>query len=215
LNGNAPPHAHHPEFKRECDDSPSSCARVDGKPQAALLAPLETRMNRSRQIVRSGLAAVVILALGHFCVAEGWAGVFAFFRRTAAALAAWGGTSVTVSVWWLALVSALILTALGTAVLFASGRLRKRTPASAGLAKTEIFGIRWRWEYQEGNVRDLRSYCPKCDRQVGPKGETRHGFLHLISYQCECGHWRSKSFQCSQTEIIDRVRRTIQKHART
>jgi hypothetical protein len=172
-------------------------------------------MNRSSFIVRCGLVATVILALGHFLVPGGWRGVLALFGQVAGAIATWASAIVTVPVWWLVLVSAMILTAVGIAVYVASTRPRKHAPTTAPCTKAEIFGIRWRWNYQEGDVRDLTSYCPKCDRQVRPIGETRHGFLNLISYQCECRHWRSKSFHCSQREIIDRVCRTIQKQAHT
>ena len=170
-------------------------------------------MNRSKDIVRSGLAATVILALGHYLVPGGWEGVIAFFRRTVAPIAGWAGSLVSLPIWLLGLVFAIVLTALGVTAYFAASRFRTRAPTTAPLTNAEIFGIRWRWQYQEGDVRDLTSYCPKCDREVRPKRETRHGFLHLISYQCECRHWRSKSFQCSHREIIDRVCRAIQKHA--
>jgi hypothetical protein len=182
------------------------------KPVAAIL---EATMNRSGQIVRSGVAATMILALGYFFVPEGWGGMFTFFKRAVAPIVGWAGTIVTVPVWWLVLVSGLMVMILGTAAYIASTRSRKHASATARLTKADIFGIRWRWQYEDGDVRNLASFCPKCDRPVHPKTETRHGFLRLISYQCECRHWQSKSFQCSQTEIIDRVCRTIQKQART
>ena len=172
-------------------------------------------MNRSRHILGSGLAATVILALGHFLVPDGWSGVFAFLRRTAAQVVSGADALISVPVWWLALIAALFLSALGTAAYVISRKPRKHATGSEPATDAEILGIRWRWHYQQGDVRNLTSYCPKCDRQVRPRTETRHGFLNLISYPCECGHWRSKSFQCSHREIIDRVCRTIQKHART
>jgi hypothetical protein len=178
-------------------------------------AILDATMNWLSHSVRCGLAATVILALGHSLVPGGWGGVFTFFSRTTAPIADWAGSLVSLPIWVLGLVFAVLLTALGVAGYVASTRFRTRAPGKAPLTKAEIFGIRWRWDYREGDVHDLTSYCPKCDRQVRPTEETRHGFLHLISYQCACGHWRSKSFQCSRTEIIKRVCRTIQKHAQT
>jgi hypothetical protein len=94
--------------------------------------------------------------------------------------------------------------------------LPRRKPAIGDEFPTtaEIFGIRWRWTNQEGEMRDVVPYCPRCDVPAVPVVETRHGFLHLVSYKCECRKWRSKSFQCSQEKFIERVCRTIQQDAR-
>lgn len=145
----------------------------------------------------------------------GSAWAFAPFQGTAVASGAWTGSLLSLPVWLLGAVSVLIVTAFGAGVFVASARRQRRGTNTPPLTKAEVFGIRWRWNYDAGDIRDLTSYCPKCDMNVRPKEETRHGFLRLISYRCECGKWQSKSFQCSQVEMINRVQRTIQKQVRT
>src|SRR5688500_20263106 len=93
-------------------------------------------MNRSSNIVRSGLAATVILALGHYFVQGGWGGVFAFLRQVAAPILTWAGTTVSIPVWLLALVSALTI-AIGSAAYIASAKPRKRAPATSPVTKAE------------------------------------------------------------------------------
>lgn len=138
-----------------------------------------------------------------------------FFGRAPIASGAWAGSLVSVPVWLLGVVLALLAIAVGVAAVAALRRRRKGSAETAPSTKAEIFGIRWRWKYQEDDIRDITSYCPMCDIEVRPREETRHGFLHLISYECDCGKWRSKSFQCSHVALIEQVCRTIQKQART
>jgi uncharacterized membrane protein len=77
----------------------------------------------------------------HYFVAGGWGWAFASFRRDATASGARVGSVVTVPVWLLCVVAALILTALGVAAFVASARLRKRKAQVAPLTKAEILGI--------------------------------------------------------------------------
>lgn len=130
-------------------------------------------------------------------------------RRALSSGVSWSESFVAVPFWVLGVLWALMLTALGAALLVAIHRRRSVVVESPALTKAEIFGLRWRWSYEAGVISELASYCPKCDRPVSPRSENRHGFLHLVSYQCVCRKWRSKSFQCSQAEMIDRVKQAI------
>lgn len=122
----------------------------------------------------------------------------------------WADAMVSVPVWLIVVFSALALTVVGAATLVAWKCLRKPDAGIERPTTAQIFGIRWRWSYDQGTIREIAAFCPKCDQPVGPTAEARHGFLHLISYKCSCGKWRSKSFQCSQEDFIDRVCHTIQ-----
>lgn len=162
-----------------------------------------------------GLAVVVPRAAGlsHFGFSGG---MFAAARGATAFSFQWVESLVAVPVWALGLIWAAILTALGAALLFAFNRRRSIVLETPALTKAEVFGLRWRWSYDAGVITELASYCPECDREVSAKTENRHGFLHLISYQCVCRRWRSKSFQCSQAEMLDRVTQAIaQKSAKS
>jgi hypothetical protein len=121
----------------------------------------------------------------------------------------WAGAMVSVPVWLIVVFSALALTVVGAATVVAYRLLRKPDAGIERPTTAQIFGIRWRWTYDQGNIHEIAAFCPKCDRPVGPTAEARHGFLRLISYKCSCGKWRSKSFQCSQEDFIARVCRTI------
>jgi len=163
--------------------------------------------------VRNGLLNAAVSEVDYL-VPGGW-GSFMSFRPVAAASGAWADSVVSVPVWLLCAAAVFILATLGAVAFVASVRRRKRDAEIAPLTEAEIFGIRWRWNNHEGDIRDITSYCPECDLEVRPTKETRHNFLNLISYQCACGKWRSKSFQCSDVDMIDRVYRTIRKQVRT
>jgi hypothetical protein len=171
-------------------------------------------MSNQKRLVTIGLVAAAALGLVQFLVPGGWGWVFMPFRRAASAAGAWAASLVSVPVWLLCIVTALTVAAVCAVAFVAWTRLRKRAVEIAPLTTAEIFGIRWRWNYDEGEIRDITSYCPKCDLEVQPTNETRHGFLHLISYQCRCRKWQSKSFQCSQDDMIDRVYHTIKQQIR-
>jgi hypothetical protein len=166
-------------------------------------------MNDKKQVIRNGLAVVGIIGLVHVCVPGGWGWILTPFRRAAVAGGAWAESLVAVPVWLLCFLWALILTALGAVLLVMVSRRRKLDVELPAITKAEIFGLRWRWNYREGAITDLVSYCPKCEREVIARSETRHGFLHLISYACECRKWRSKSFHCSQEQMNERVCQAI------
>ena len=118
-----------------------------------------------------------------------------------------------VPLWLLVVVSLIAVGAVYAAASMAYSRRRKRAAPIAFSTTAEILGVRWRWRYREGNIRDIAPFCPKCDVQVRPAEETRHGFLHLISYRCQCGRWRSQSFQCSHAQLINQIHRTVQSRA--
>jgi hypothetical protein len=122
----------------------------------------------------------------------------------------WADSLVAIPIWLLGVFWALILTALGALVIIRLNRRQKIEVEVPTITKAEIFGLHWRWSFREGAVCDVASYCPKCSREVKARSETRHGFLNLISYACECRKWRSKSFHCSQTEMMERVGRAIE-----
>ncbi len=121
------------------------------------------------------------------------------------------GAVVAVPLWLLVLLWTVVLTAIGAALLVGINRRRADVPETPGVTKADIFGLRWRWSYDGGVMCGLKAHCPKCDQPVAAKPENRHGFLQLISYQCACGKWRSKSFQCSQAQMLDRVSQAITK----
>jgi hypothetical protein len=122
----------------------------------------------------------------------------------------WADSFVAVPVWVLCLLWALILTAVGAVLLLIVNRRRKLEVQNPTITKADILGLRWRWNYQDGAICDLQSHCPKCDRPVSPRSEKRHGFLQLISFQCECRKWQSKSYQCSHEQLVERVCGAIQ-----
>src|SRR5688500_12158741 len=111
----------------------------------------------------------------------------------------------SVPLWLFVIVSALALSSIGAAAWFAYKSRRKREAAIARPTTAEIMGFRWCWHYRDGEVRDLASYCPKCDSEIHPTEENRHGKIHLISFRCDCVQWRSQSFQCSHAQLIKQV----------
>jgi hypothetical protein len=120
---------------------------------------------------------------------------------------------VAVPLWLLVVLWMMVLTAIGAALLMVIHRRRSIVPETPGVTKAEIFGMRWRWTYDGGVMSGLKAHCPKCDQPVSARVENRHGFLHLISYQCVCRKWHSKSFQCSEAQMLDRVSEAIAKQA--
>jgi hypothetical protein len=123
-------------------------------------------------------------------------------------------TMVAVPLWVFAAAAALIVTAIAIAIYLATSRRSVPSPGQPPATCAEILGIRWRWKNEAGDVSEISSFCPRCDRPIQPKEETRHGFLHLISFECDCRKWRSKSFQCSHSDFIDRIHATIQQQSR-
>ena len=171
-------------------------------------------MIRPKHLVNSALIAAVITALGHFLLPGGWRVIFASLGETAAGSLAWASTAITVPAWLIAFLVAVVLVTAGAAMLFA--RTRREEPAAEVPLPTtaDVFGVRWRWSYHEGSMHDLRAFCPKCNQPVHPIEEKRHGFLQLISFQCECRKWRSRSFQCSTDALLDRVCHAVQQDLR-
>ena len=156
------------------------------------------------------LVTADVIGLVHLPVPAGWGWITLPFQRAFAASGVWADSLVAVPVWLLGVFWALILTAFGALLIVMISRRRKLEVAVPTITKAEIFGLRWRWNYDEGEIRNVTCHCPKCDREVKAKSETRHGFLHLISYACECRKWRSKSFQCSEAQMMERVCQAIQ-----
>jgi hypothetical protein len=149
-------------------------------------------MSGKKQSIRKSLTAAAVLGLASVNVA-------------------WSNASVSVPVWLIVNLSAITLITVCAAAVVAYKFLRKTEPGIESPATAQIFGIRWRWTNHEGDIRDITSFCPKCDQPVTPTMEARHGFIHLLSYKCRCGKWRSKSFHCSQSDFIERVCRAIQR----
>lgn len=132
------------------------------------------------------------------------------YMRAFAAIGAWPDSLVAVPLWLVGLFWALIVTAVGALLIVMIRRRRRLEVEVPTITKAEIFGLRWRWNYHEGAICGVTCHCPKCEGEVKARSETRHGFLHLISYACECRKWRSKSFQCSQEQMMQRVCQAIQ-----
>src|SRR5215207_7436198 len=118
-------------------------------------------MNDKKHFVRGGLAATIGIVLVHFLVPGGWGWIFSPLRRAAAAGGTWAEALVSVPVWVLCVLWALILTALGAAILMVLSRRRKVDVAIPSIIKAAIFGLRWRWKYREGELVDLTCHCPK------------------------------------------------------
>ena len=152
--------------------------------------------------------AAAALGLVGLLLAVFWSEVRTGFHRTTDA------SVISVPVWLLYIMAAIAVMTLGAIAVVFFRILQKRKTEIAPVTTAEVLGIRWRWTYQDGEMREVTSHCPKCDRQVNPTSEKRHGFLHLISYQCECRKWRSKSFQCSQVDMVERICRTVREQAR-
>ena len=172
-------------------------------------------MSTKKVVVGSVLIAVIFLGSVHYFAPGGWSWISVWLQQFASATSGWAGSLVTVPVWLLCTISTILVLALVAGAWAVAKRLGKHgAEPRPAITSAEIFGIRWRWNYHEGDIRDIASFCPECDRQVQPKEETRHGFLRLISYQCECGRWRSKSFHCSTVDFVDRVQRTIAQEIR-
>jgi hypothetical protein len=168
--------------------------------------------------IRKGWRCIVIAGVGSMAatgpvqaqVSGGWSGLAGPLGEMLASSGSWAGSFVAVPVWVLCLLWALILTAVGAVLLLIVNRRRKLEVQNPTITKADILGLRWRWNYQDGAICDLQSHCPKCDRPVSPRSEKRHGFLQLISFQCECRKWQSKSYQCSHEQLVERVCGAIQ-----
>jgi hypothetical protein len=173
-------------------------------------------MNVNTHLLPKAAIATAIVGLGlvHVLVRGDWPSVIMAIREVATASATWIGGSVTAPLWLLGILCAVAMIAIGAGLSLWWKSRRKIEPDTARLTTAVVFGIRWRWSYREGEMCDLVSFCPKCDLQVLPKTESRHGFLHLISYSCVCRKWRSRSFQCSQANFVERVCRAIEQDVR-
>lgn len=169
-------------------------------------------MNGNHRI-RNGVMAAMLLGVGLCFLPGGFDWIRMTLRRVATGSVDWASASVATPLWLLALLALIVLSAVYAAASILN-RGREKRGAETELVKSgEIFGLRWRWNYRDGEICDLASFCPKCDQPVLPKAETRHGFLRLIAYQCACRQWRSQSFQCSETVFTDRVCRAIRQKA--
>jgi hypothetical protein len=120
----------------------------------------------------------------------------------------------TVPLWLL-----LVVTAIAVSGIIAAGslafRARGKGEPSITLPTTaDVLGVRWRWQYRNGDIRDITPFCPRCDGQVSPIEETRHGYIHLISFRCSCSRWQSQSFQCSHEQLMKRVYATVKNQMR-
>jgi hypothetical protein len=154
--------------------------------------------------------AVVVLGLVQVLGHGGWAAVAATTHDAATAGLTWIGGSVTTPLWLIGLLWALAVTSIGVGLSLWWKARRKCELPVARPTTALIFGIRWRWNYRDGQICDLLSFCPKCDLQVVPKTEARHGFLNLISFSCACRKWKCRSFHCSQANFVERVCRSIE-----
>jgi hypothetical protein len=164
--------------------------------------------------IPAGLIAVTAIALVQCLVTGGWAALFSRVFRVISANLAWTASSISVPTWLI--ITGVLIAAIAVCTVV-SIAFRRRSRPAAGIESREfakIFGIRWHWISCGRDIRELVASCPKCDGKVSPTSETRHGFIRLISYKCDCGAWRSQSFQCSEVDLIERVCRTIRKQSR-
>ena len=174
----------------------------------------EDVMWRKEHRIPAGLIAVAAIVLVQCLVTGGWAALFSRVSRVISANLAWTASSISVPTGLIIIGVSIAGTAVCTAISIA---FRRRSPPAEGIESrefAEIFGIRWHWISCGRDIRELVASCPKCDGKVSPTSETRHGFIRLISYKCDCRAWRSQSFQCSEADLTERVCRTIRKQTR-
>ena len=118
-----------------------------------------------------------------------------------------------VPLWMFIAVAAMAVSAIVAAGWFALSNRRKRESSIARPTTGDVLGVRWRWHYRDGDIRDITPFCPRCDSQVSAMEETRHGYLHLISFRCTCRRWQSQSFQCSHDQLVKQVYSTLKNRA--
>jgi hypothetical protein len=181
----------------------------DARPHGVGASGARETSSRRMAVMTIVLLALAVIAAVHVFFPGRWGAVYTRSAELMTAGFAWLDSLGSVPLWSLFVIMGAAIFAVHAVA--ARARARGRTVSSdlTAITTAEVFGIKWRWKNHEGAIRDLASFCLKCDRPVQPASETRHGFLRLISYSCECGAWRSQSFQCSEVEFMKRVHRNL------
>lgn len=78
----------------------------------------------------------------------------------------------------------------------------------------EFFGLRWRWQYVDGCISSLYSFCPKCDFQVFARDASNYRFIDRVSYSCESCGSNLAELEESEAQLKNKVQRLIQQRIR-
>jgi hypothetical protein len=128
----------------------------------------------------------------------------------------WLGTSTPVWNWLLLALIALSIAFFATIALIAFVRVLKKIDTNKYIKDT-FMGFVWRWRINENEIYDIVPFCPKCDMQIYPKNVQGPRYLEENKVRIECDDCRgfAEILNYSPDDLIDHVRRQIEKNIRT
>lgn len=161
----------------------------------------------TREIVIASIGSVVAAIIVDHFIGLGRALLFIWHLLTA---------RVGVPVW---LLSLLFITLALLFYLVGRNALRGLVLPFLAYREDVIFGIRWRWNYAGNQISGLRCYCPKCDTLLlyenGLEYSIGERFISNTIFTCEHCRWHSEKMPGKEEEVEDRVRRQIERKARS
>ena len=77
-----------------------------------------------------------------------------------------------------------------------------------------FFGLRWRWNYGNGQLSTLTTYCPHCDYQVFPANASAYRAIDRIQFHCDSCSAQLGEFEESWDALENKARRFVQQKLR-
>lgn len=108
----------------------------------------------------------------------------------------------------------ILLIILGLLELSKGGRNEPSEPSWFNYTQDTFFNLRWRWNYADGRIGGLTSYCPRCDFQVFPFDASRWAAVPRIGFHCDSCQSDLGEFQESPGTLESKVERFIQQKIR-
>ena len=128
------------------------------------------------------------------------------------------GAASLISHWIVAVLALLALPTLIVGFMLA-WQVLWPTPVSKpdwyGYTEDNFFGLRWRWRYfDDGNIRDIHTFCPRCDFQVFPQNASAWDAVDRIRFRCDSCHSDLGEFQEAFESVESKTKRFIQQKVR-
>jgi len=128
------------------------------------------------------------------------------------------GATSSISHWFVVALALLALPTLVVGVMLA-WQLVRPTPVSNpdwhAYTEDHFFGLRWRWRYFDGgNIRDIHTFCPRCDFQVFPQNASPWDAVERIRFRCDSCHSDLGEFQEAFESVESKTKRFIQQKIR-
>ncbi len=167
--------------------------------------------------VRNGVIATVVGGVFLWILGAFWASikpVISWFWEKAQAFAGLFGDTYSAPGWALAILGLLALVTVIRAVV--ALRSNYAAPHLSYIEDT-LFGIKWRWSWEGGDISNLWCFCPACDSELVYDDRVRSPEGPPVLFICE---------RCNRTVVgrvegnsidyaLDAVRREIRRRVRT